>query len=104
MDLFGGNVECLAGAHAPLHHPLTLLNSQDDFAPQDVNRFVLLVVILQRQHVSGLGMANLPEVAVGLRPDDLVSPRLLYSIRLIAHGSLSFSDDGIATHAVSHTP
>src|SRR5207244_13343572 len=91
-------------ARAPLQHSATLRNSQHDFARQDVMRFILLVVLLQRPHVSGLDMGNLPHVAVGLRPDDLVSPRLFYSIRQIAHASLSFSDDGIVTHAVTHTP
>src|SRR4029077_1662669 len=104
MDLFWGNVECLTGAHASLRHRLAPLNSQDDFARKDVNRFILLVVILQRQHLSRLDMENLPHIAVGLRPDDLVSPRLFYSIRQIGHASLSFSDEGVVTHAVTHTP
>src|SRR5213075_212275 len=63
-----------------------------------------LVVILQRQHVAGLDVQNLAHVAIGLGPDDLVAPGLLDAVRELAHARLSFSDDGMVTHAVTHTP
>src|SRR5947207_12098901 len=104
MDLFGGNVKCLACAYAALDQRVTLLYPQDDFTGQHVDRLILLVVILQRQHVAGLDVKNLAHVAIGLGPDDLVAPGLLDAVRELAHARLSFSDDGMVTHAVTHTP
>src|SRR5437870_10021449 len=49
-------------------------------------------------------MQDLADVALGFRPDELVAPRLLDAIRQLGHTSLSFSDDGNVTHAVTHTP
>jgi len=79
------------------------LNPQNDLACQHVNRLVLLVVILQTEHVPRLDMQDLTDVAIGFRPDQLVAPRLLDAIRQLAHASLSFSDDGIVTQARGHT-
>src|SRR6266576_281684 len=50
-----------------------------------------------------LDMEDLPDVAVGFRPDDLVTPRLFDPVGDV-HASLSFKEEGKVTHAVTHTP
>src|SRR6266699_2850394 len=72
--------------HGPLDQRVAPLNPQDDFARQHVNGFVLLVVILQRQDVSGLDVQDLADVAVGPGPDQLVPPGLFYPVREVGHG------------------
>src|SRR5206468_12595690 len=103
-DLFRRNVKCFALSYLPFDQRLTLFDTQDDFALQDINRLVLPVVILQRQHLSRLDVQNLAHVLVGPGPDDLVAPRPLDPIRYTAHASLSFKDEGSVTHAVTQTP
>src|SRR5205814_962659 len=106
MDLFGGDVKGFTRARAPLDQRLAMLDPQDDLAREDVDRLILLIVILQREHVARLDMQDLADVAIGLRPDELVSPGLVHPVGepSRAHASLSFSDDGTVTHAVTHTP
>src|SRR5262245_3427855 len=104
MDLFRWNVERFAFPNALLDQRLALLDAQDNFARQHVDRLVLLVVILQRQHLAGLDVQDLADVLVGLRPDDLVAPGLVDPIRYTAHARLSFRDEGSVTHAVTQTP
>src|SRR4051812_7101610 len=104
MDQFGWNVKCLARAHPALDQRLILLEPQDDFPRQHVDRFVFLVVILQREHVARLDVQDLADVAVRLCPDDLVAPGLVDPVRDVVHASLSLRDDGRVTHAVTHTP
>src|SRR6266511_836339 len=103
VDLFGRNVKRLAGAYALLAQRLALLDPQDDLAGEHVDRLILLVVVLQREHVPRLDMEDLPDVAVGFRPDDLVTPRLVDPVGDV-HASLSFKEEGKVTHAVTHTP
>src|SRR6266571_1026755 len=106
MDLFGRNVKCFTRARAPLDQRLAVLDPQDDLAGENVDRLILLIVILQREHVARLDLQDLADVLVGFRPDKLVSPGLLDPVRepAPAHANLNFSDDGTVTHAVTHTP
>src|SRR5439155_22543232 len=91
---------------AQLDQRLAVLDPQDDLAREDVDRLILLIVVRQREHVAGLDMQDLADVAIGLRPDELVAPGLVHPVGepSRAHASLSFSDDGTVTHAVTHTP
>src|SRR6266516_1090894 len=73
--------------HGPLDQRVASLNAQDDLARQHVNGFVLLVVILQRQDVSGLDVQDLADVAVGPGPDQLVPPGLLHTVGQVSHSS-----------------
>src|SRR6059036_3023954 len=106
MDLFGRNVKCFTRAREPLDQRLAVLDPQDDLAGENVDRLILLIVILQREHVARLDMQDLAGVLVGFRPDKLVSPGLVHPVRepAPAHANLNFSDDGTVTHAVTHTP
>src|SRR6266571_4818519 len=71
-----------------LDQRVALLDPQHDLALQHVDRLVLLVVVLQTQDVAGLDVEDLADVAVGLRPDELVAPGLLDAIGKVAHGNL----------------
>src|SRR6266516_5637534 len=71
--------------HGLLDQRIALLDAQDDLAREHVDRFVLLVVVLQGQDVSGLDVEDLADVAVGSGPDQLVTPRLLYTVRQVSH-------------------
>src|SRR6266516_80586 len=106
MDLFGRNVTCFTRARAPLDQRLAVLDTQNDLAGENINRLILLIMILQREHVAQLDMQDLADVLVGLRPDKLVSPKLLNPIKkpAPAPANLNFSDDNTVTHAVTHTP
>src|SRR5207247_5022218 len=104
MDLFGGNVKILAGFHTALGELFDATGPQDDFARQHVNRLVLHIVVLEREHLAGFDVQDLADVAVGLGPDELVPPRLFDAGNGVGHASLSFREEGTVTHAVTHTP
>src|SRR2546429_6977351 len=74
--------------HGPLDQRVALLDAQDDLAREHVDRFVLLVVVLQRQDVSRLDVEDLADVAVGSGPDQLVAPGLLYAVGEVDHEAL----------------
>src|SRR5437660_2339259 len=88
MYLLRRNVDRLALRHAALDQRLALLQPQDDLPREHVDRFVLLVVVLQGQHVARLDVQDLADVAVGAGPDDLVAPRLGDAIRNLFHHGL----------------
>ena len=78
----------LAGAEAALDRAsrsgqVRRINSPD----KHVHRLVLAVVILQAQHVAGLDVQDLADVAIGAGPDQLVSPRLVHPVRHLGHWS-----------------
>src|SRR5205809_5771197 len=73
--------------HGALDQRIALLDAQDDLAREHVDRFVLLVVVLQRQDVSGLDVEDLADVAVGSGPDQLVAPGLFDTIGEVSHPS-----------------
>src|SRR2546427_672121 len=107
VDLLGRNMESRPLRHAFLDQRVALLEPQDDLARQHVDRFVLLVVVLERQYVPGLDVQDLADIAIGAGPDQLVAPWFVDPIREgeVGHGSrLSFKDDGVVTQAVTHTP
>ena len=60
-------------------------------AGPEEDRLVLLVVVLQAEGVPGVDVNQLADVPVGLRPVQLVAPRLVHSCHLFRHVSSFFS-------------
>ena len=58
---------------------------QDRLALQHVHGLVFHVVVLAAQDVPRFHVQNLPDVAVGPRPDELVAPGLLHPVRNLRH-------------------
>ncbi len=69
----------IPGFHLALHQLVAFLDLEEHAAFPEEDRLVLLVVILQAQRMTGVDVNELADVAVGLRPVQLVAPRLLYS-------------------------
>src|SRR5207249_2877915 len=88
VDHLGLDVERGSLRHGPLDQRIALLDAQDDLTREHVDRFVLLVVVLQRQDVSGLDVEDFADVAVGSGPDQLVAPGLFHPVREGGHGTL----------------
>src|SRR6185437_6324705 len=88
MDQLRLDVERRPLRHGPLDQRIALLDAEDDLAREHVDRFVLLVVVLQRQDVSRLDVQDLADVAVGPGPDQLVAPRFLHAVREDGHETL----------------
>src|SRR6266542_3698854 len=85
MDHLRLDVERLALRHEAFDQRVALLDPQHDLARQHVDRLVLPVVVLEGQDVPRLDVEDLPDVAVGLRPNQLMPPRLLHAIRQLTH-------------------
>src|SRR5947199_3272485 len=85
MDQLGLDVERRPLRHGPFDQRIAPLDTENDLAREHVNRFVLLVVVLQRQDVSGLDVQDLADVAVGPGPDQLVPPRFLHTVWQVSH-------------------
>ena len=60
-----------------------LLQDEHHLAREEVDRLVLLHVVLQRELEAGLHVEELADVAVGVRPPQLVAPRLLDALRVL---------------------
>src|SRR2546426_6841304 len=88
MDQLRLDVERRPLGHGPLDERIAPLDAEDDLAREHIDRFVLLVVVLQRQDVSRLDVQDLADVAVGPRPDQLVAPGLFDAIREGGHETL----------------
>src|SRR5258705_2400305 len=74
---------------------------------EDVHRLILLVMILQTQHVAGFHVQHLPDVSVGPGPDELVPPRLLDLVRDVRHHcstTWSLKEEGEVMQARTQTP
>src|SRR4029077_3324407 len=74
MDELGLDMEGGAPRHALFDQGVTPLDAQDDLPGEHVDGLVLLVVVLQRQHLPRLDMENLADVAVRAGPDQLMAP------------------------------
>ena len=61
-----------------------VFKGQEEPPGEDVDRFVLDLVSLERQAAPGLDDEDLADVAIGLSPDELVAPGL---VALAAPGS-----------------
>src|SRR5437899_1796446 len=59
MDQFGLDMEGSPLPHALLDQGIARLDAQDDLPREYVDRLVLLVVVLERQHVPGLDSKDL---------------------------------------------
>src|SRR5882724_8285514 len=61
--------------------------AENELAPEHVHRLVLQVVVLQTQDVTRLHVQDLAHVAIRARPDELVAPRFLDTVRHIGHSN-----------------
>src|SRR6476646_10288535 len=84
MDGARRDVEALARRHFMLLQLAVLLNREEQLARPQEDRLVLLVVVLQAQGVALVDVDDLADVAVGLRPVDLVTPGL-FDARNLRH-------------------
>src|SRR5918996_2639028 len=75
------DVVALARAHHFLHQAAPLVDDQEQLSALDVDRLVLALMKLQRELVALLHVKKLPDVAIGVSPDQLVPPRLLHPPR-----------------------
>src|SRR5215212_7687905 len=71
---------------AILDHARLVLEGQQQATVQDVDPFVLDLVVLQREPLSGLDHEELPDVPFGPGPDELVAPGLVDSARQLRLG------------------
>ena len=72
---------------------VALLDLEQQLARVQVDRLVLQVVVLQAQRVAGVDVDQLADVPIGLRPVQLVAPRLLHSRHISRSRSYSsFAD------------
>jgi len=69
----------VARAHAEHSKLCPVAHLEVHFAALDQKCLVLLDVVLPRQLLSCSDVENLADVAVGLRPHELVAPRLVHA-------------------------
>src|SRR5207249_8930863 len=86
VDQLRLDVERRALRHAPLDQSVSLLDAEHDLAREHVDGLVLLVVVLEREHVAGLDVKDLPDVAVRAGPNQLVAPGLFDAVGEVGHG------------------
>src|SRR5262249_55149539 len=86
----GRDVHALTGLHLAGLELAVLLNFEEELSRLQVDGLVLHVVVLEAQRVPGVDVDDLPHVAIGLRPMQLVAPRLFHSSYLAAHGCAPF--------------
>src|SRR5436305_1986746 len=71
--------------HLALLQPAPLVDLEQQLPRVQVDRLVLEVVILQAERVAGVHVNQLADVAIGLRPVELVAPRLFDARDVTAH-------------------
>src|SRR5262245_14732948 len=71
------HVDAGAGAELELLELAVFLNLEEQLPAVDEDRFVLQVVILQAERVPFVDVNQLADIPIGLRPVELVAPRLL---------------------------
>src|SRR6476661_4524347 len=86
VDQLGRNMDGLAGLERARLELRPGSGPEDELPAQHVHRLVLHVVVLQAQDVTGLHMQDLAHIAVRARPDELVAPGFVHSVRHIGHG------------------
>src|SRR5437016_7862708 len=86
VDQLRLDVERRALRHGPLDQSVSLLDAEHDLAREHVDGLVLLVVVLEREHVAGLDVKDLPDVAVRAGPNQLVAPGLFDAVGEVGHG------------------
>jgi len=78
-------MERLLGAE---HKSLTVVfvaDFQDEFALEYEDRFVLYLVILKTECMTGVDVEEFSDVAVCVRPNDLVSPGFFYAFHRLRY-------------------
>jgi hypothetical protein len=74
MDCLRRDVNRFAGLHLALDQLVPFLDLEEQPARGEINGFVFLIVILEAERVAGVDVNDLSDVAVGLRPVQLVPP------------------------------
>ena len=77
MDRAGRDVGGLTLGHLDDAGILVTTEVQQEGAPHDEDRLVLVVVVLEAQALPGLDVDDLPGVVIGEGPEQLISPRLV---------------------------
>src|SRR3954447_15902103 len=92
VDRAGRDVERRSGGDdlAVRRRIARLADRELDASLLDVDRLVLLPVELQAERVALADEEDLPDVEVGVRPDQLVAPRLVDLARLEGEGLEAF--------------
>src|SRR5262249_6916107 len=97
-----------ARVHLALLQPAALVDLEQQLAGVQVDRLVLLVVVLQAEGVPFVDVNQLADVAIGLRPVELVAPRFLHARDVSAHEvtpliSVSRPSAASSTRSISST-
>src|SRR5687767_477283 len=85
VNQLGRYVYRLARLEWPRYQGIAGLSPQGELAREHVHGLILEVVVLQAEDVTGLHVQDLPHVAIGASPDELVAPGLLHPIRQVGH-------------------
>src|SRR5688572_10115101 len=88
VDQLGRNMDRLAGLERSADKRVSGLGPKNELSGQHMHGLVLLVVILETEDVPRLHMQDLPHVAIGPGPDELIAPGLLHSERHLRHSAL----------------
>src|SRR5436309_8883648 len=103
MDGFWRDVHAFARQHLAFPQRTSLLDLEHQLARVEVNRLVLVVVVLQAQRVPGVHVNQLADVPIGLRPVKLVTPGLLDACHVTAHKWLLVMSDLLTTDSSSRS-
>src|SRR5689334_15120973 len=92
VNQLGRNVNGLAGLERARLELRARAGAENELAAEHVHRLVLEIVVLETQDVARLHVENLADIPVGARPDQLIPPWFVHSIRHIGHGASSGLD------------
>jgi hypothetical protein len=71
----------LSLSHAPFRQFAIYGHAKHDLTSEQEDRLIFALVILEAQQVARLDVQNLADVAIGLRPNELMTPRFLDPMR-----------------------
>src|SRR6266496_1796800 len=103
VDGFWRDVHAFAGPHPAFPQRTSLLDLEHQLARVEVNRLVLVIVVLQAQRVPGLHVNQFADVPIGLRPVKLVTPGFLDACHVTAHKWLLVMSDLLTTDSSSRS-
>src|SRR5687767_10965216 len=85
VDGLWRDVDGFARLHLALDELVPFLDLEEHAPGPEEDRLVLLVVVLQTERVAGVHVNELADVALRLRPMQLVSPGLLHTRHVVRH-------------------